>query len=116
VKPETVANTDPEFERALLGVLLADNRAFDQIGQLEPDDLSAGYAWCCRPPRGLACGQGSCGHDRARYRGGARWTVLENDWTGPIIVPWEPFPERRRPMRFPTTGKLRRRQNLPPTG
>jgi hypothetical protein len=44
VKPETMANTDPEFERALLGVLLADNRAFDQIGQLEPDDLSAGYA------------------------------------------------------------------------
>jgi replicative DNA helicase len=33
-------NTDAELERALLGVLLADNRAFDQIGNLEPDDLS----------------------------------------------------------------------------
>jgi hypothetical protein len=23
----------------------------------------------------------------------ARWTVLENDKAGPIIVPWRPFPE-----------------------
>ena len=39
MKPETVANSDPELERALLGALLADNRAFDQLGHLEPDDL-----------------------------------------------------------------------------
>ena len=92
MKPETVANTDPEFERALLGVLLADNRAFDQIGQLEPDDLSAGYAWCCRPPRGLACGQGSCGHDRARYRGGARWTYSKTTGPAPSLCHGSPFP------------------------
>ena len=39
MKPER-ANCDAELERVLLGVLLADNHAFDQIGQLEPDDLS----------------------------------------------------------------------------
>jgi replicative DNA helicase len=40
MKPEMQPNTDAELERALLGALLADNRAFDQLGQLEPDDLS----------------------------------------------------------------------------
>jgi replicative DNA helicase len=40
MKPETEANTDLELERALLAALLTDNRAFDRLGQLEPEDLA----------------------------------------------------------------------------
>ena len=28
---------------------------------------------------------------------GARWTVVENDKEGPVIKPWEPFPDHLQP-------------------
>jgi len=40
MKPEPEANTDAELERALLAALLIDNRAFDRLGPLEPDDMA----------------------------------------------------------------------------
>jgi hypothetical protein len=40
MRPETEANTDAELERALLAALLTDNRAFDRLGPLEPEDLA----------------------------------------------------------------------------
>jgi replicative DNA helicase len=40
MKPETDVNTDEELERALLAALLTDNRGFDRLGPLEPEDLS----------------------------------------------------------------------------
>jgi replicative DNA helicase len=40
MKPEPDGLCDVDLERAVLAALLADNRGFDHIGQLEPDDLA----------------------------------------------------------------------------
>ena len=73
-KPEALS--DPDLERTLLAALIADNRGFDQIGHLEPDDLS-------HPMHGAVLtaaldmrAEKSCGqrrHAAQQVRGGAVW-------------------------------------------
>ena len=58
------------------------------------------------PPRGVAGRQAYPGLIFPGIEEGARWTVLENDKIGPIIVPYEPFPDHLRPHGISREGEI----------